>query len=131
MILNPFLVDHSAAVCELGVFGPFNGHLHQIFDAACSAQRHSLVVELVGDETPAFVHSAHDVGLGDAHIVVEGGGGVGRAEGGEGLDGEAGIVRRHEEHGDALVGWAVWVGAGGKPDVVGVPSQAGEELFAR
>lgn len=120
-----------SAVGELGVGGPA---LHVVEGAdghgAVGGEGDAFVVELVGDEPPALVLVADAARDRDADVLVVAGRGVVRGKGVDDGAGVAGVGRRHEEHGDALVRRGVRVGADGEPDPVGGVTVGGPDLLA-
>ncbi len=128
--LGPLLVDHPAAVGQLGVLGEAEGLLVGLLQHPRRAEGDPLVVELVGYEGPAVVLAADEVRGGHPHVLVEDLVDVVLAHQVHRLDGDAGRVHRHDDHRDALVLGHVGVGAHGQPAVVGVAGQAGEDLLA-
>ena len=130
VLLNPFLVDDSAAVRELGVTGPC-GHIgERAVDNARRAQGHALSVELAGDEAPAVVLAADHVGSRDPDVVEVGVVDVVRARQVHRDDPDPRGVHRDDEQRDSLVLGSVRIGAGGQPDVVGISGEARPDLRA-
>src|ERR1019366_10286089 len=130
VLLHPLLVDHAAAIGQLGRLGPCPDVVQDALDDAGGGQHHALVVQLVGNELPTLVLCADKGGRRNPDVLVEGVVDVVIPQELHGDDADAGRVHGDEEHGDSLVLGHIGIGAGGQPDVVGVTGQAGEDLCA-
>ena len=92
--------------------------------------REPLEVERLGDVLEASVELADDVVVRDEHVVEEDLVGPLVAHRPDRLDGEAGVVHRHEEQRDAEVLRDLGVGAGADPVPVGEVRRGGPDLLA-
>ncbi|AFP42179.1 hypothetical protein MSMEI_5745 [Mycolicibacterium smegmatis MC2 155] len=128
--LHPLRVDQSLAVHVLGVLRPLPHAVERDVDGLGRHERDPFVVELVGDQLPALVLLADQVGHRHAHVLVIGGAGVDAGHGVHGRPREALGRGRHDEHRDAAVLLGLGVGADREPHVVGVGDQAGPHLLA-